>query len=321
MNGIRFQIQCPDFKLEHFVRPTALQWFHDQFTRWLDAWRWSGKTRIMVLGFTGPHGIGKTWLLKYLEQADDELKPLTPFFYDVEDLECVSNTAKIRHDVNKQLPRLEGKGPVLLLDNVPPPPLREPLKTFEYDVLRPCAEAGACIVMTLVEETRVCWYATYLKAFEMHSLELFSLAQTQAQLRKLESRRKTVTVYNRSGGLPYLNYLVDSNRDQSFDIFLSYWLHRIPSSEHELIQHCLAIACVLDSIEDAKINKVKDLLPPLFSMHAFEIRNVLKKHGLTETSNGKGPLVLRYAIKEATQNHLRKEAPSLYGALMKAIQK
>ncbi|MDY0041613.1 MAG: hypothetical protein RBS57_14970 [Desulforhabdus sp.] len=314
-------IRPPDFKSEHFVKPIALQRLHCHFAHWLNTLGQNGKTSRMILGFTGPHGIGKTWLLKYLEHAS-ELRLPKPFFFNLEDPESINDTAKIKQEINKELLHLEGKGPVLLLDNVPPPPLREPLTTFEYEVLRPCADAGALIVMALTTENNVCWYATYLRAVEPLSLKPFSEAQTQDQLAKLGTNLDSADIHNRSGGLPLLSYLFNEHNgdDQAFDDLLSYWFSRIPQSDQERIRQYLDITCLLNSIEDSKVEEIAGS-PFFFAVPAFEIRNVLKKHGLTETVDDDAPLVLREAIKKAAQRRLEEENPSLYNSLMQTIQK
>jgi hypothetical protein len=320
MNEMRVQEHVAyDYSL--FVKPTALDWFYDKIEEWLNVWRWYRKSERMVIGFTGSHGCGKTWLLKHLQKHNGKAMLLAPLYFDLEEVATIDNTQVIRSTINVLLNQLDGKGPTLLLDNVPPPPLLEPLKSFEYDVLRPCLMAGACVVMTLSTTTRICWHSTRLQAIDTCPIETFNLSKTKSQLDKLDSQFSAEETYQQSGGLPYLNYLLHSRGNQAFDIYLDYLLSHIPIPDRNRVQHYLNLVCLLDRLEDKLITKVLNEIPTTLNVYPFEVRNELVKYELAEYKNGIDSLVLRDAVKYAVQDRLKKESPSFYDSITRLLQR
>jgi hypothetical protein len=285
-----------------------------------------------VLGLTGEHGIGKTWLLRYLAEEERRLASQAVYL----DLEERSRFSCSEDYVRAVEARIEQQclddRVVLLLDAVPPQ-MDAHLRALEETILRPCLQhRSALVIMALVRPSQSCWRAPALRGGYLLRLEPFDDAATAEQLQKLRKAGyvqvgvEAQALHASSGGLPLLSYLVASRSlAEAAELLLEYWFSPLPSLECACARNYLEAVCLLDSLEQASMQRALEIYYHYtpgaagFPAHAGGVRNILQKHWLAHPAGqAPGRLVLVESVQRAAREVLKSRDWEMYQVLSRA---
>jgi hypothetical protein len=130
-------------------------------------------------------------------------------------------------------------------------------------------------------------------------------------------------VQDRSGGLPFLNYLLSQwEQDLAFELFLKYIFAQVPARDQATARSYLDAVCVLESLEHAAIEhalRVYHRWEPWAGgiiPHTGSVRNLLRKHWLARSSPElPGRIVLVESLRRAAREVLQARDPGLYVAM------
>jgi hypothetical protein len=287
-----------------------------------------------VLGLTGEHGAGKTWILRHLAENDHRVSPLAVYL-DLEQRTTFSGPETYVDSVERQINERCGDArAILLLDGVPAS-LDDYLRALESEILKPqLIQRGSLVIMALVQPSRVCWRMPVLRGGEHYLIPPFTRSQTLDQVQRLRKQGltqngvKANNIHKSSGGLPLLNHLlVTHEQDEAFVLLLEYWIHRIPIDEREPVRAYLQAVCAVEVLEHLKMQRLLDLynlyrpdergLPA----HAAKVRSVLQKYGLAQTMPDlPGHIALVDSVRRAARGVLQAEDRGLYAELEKAAR-
>ena len=340
----------PDYDVALFVVPAeAYQWIISRLQRQHDTsvngsardkvWRarhhGSQTTPAdQVLGLTGEHGAGKTWILRHLAENDHRVSPLAVYL-DLEQRTTFSGPEIYVDSVERQINERCGDArAILLLDGVPAS-LDDYLRALESEILKPqLIQRGSLVIMALVQPSRVCWRIPVLRGGEHYLIPPFTRSQTLDQVQRLRKQGltqngvKANNIHKSSGGLPLLNHLLATReQDEAFVLLLESWIHRVPIDEREPVRTYVQAVCALDVLEHLKMQRLLDLyylyrpdergLPA----HAAKARGVLQRYGLAQTMpDSPGHIALVDSVRRAARGVLQVEDRGLYAELEKAAR-
>ena len=333
-----------------FVTPKEpYQWLLSHVKRWKSeqstslAWlvRYRGLAREaslapgdQVLGLAGEHGIGKTWLLRYL--AEDEPRLASQAVYlDLEARGRFSCPEDYVRAVEVQIEQQCLEERVALLLDAVPPQMDGHLRALEETILRPCLQhRSALVIMALVRPSQLCWRAPALRGGHLLQLGPFDGVAISEQLQRLKKAGyvqvdvEAEALQASSGGLPLLTYLVATRPlAEAAQHLLEYWFAPLPSQEGAYARNYLEAVCMLDSLEQASIQRALEIYYHYnpgaagFPAHAGGVRNVLRKHWLARpASHAPGRLVLVEGVQRAAREVLKSRDQEMYQVLGMAAE-
>lgn len=266
-----------------------------------------------VLVLRGERGIGKTWLLRHLDQQECH-HGAGVVYLDMEVRWHCQNPEDYVRAVQAQIEARCGQGRALLLLDTVPPQLDAYLRALETAVLRPqLARANALVVMALMHPSQICWRDPALRGGTALTLSGFDESQTEDQVRRLreagmvQHKVDAEDLQVKGGGLPLLTYLLAKyEATDAFGRLLDHWLSPVPPRDRECVANYLEAVCVLDVLEHASIQRVLEVYHHYrpdatgFPAHPGGVRNMLRKYWLARPApHSPGRLVLIDSVRRA----------------------